>query len=464
MAGKLLQIGRATVRGLRRVVGHWCALALSLCLSAAPAHGQINLSQLFAPRGSPAAPASTVPHPAIARIMVQEGKSISYGSGSLIHVWGDYGMVVTNWHVVRDRDAKTPVTVHFPDGFYSPAIVVKEDKNWDLAALSIWKPRVAALPISPTPPQPGERLTIAGYGSGDFRAAAGLCTQYLSPGKNFPFELVEVGVQARNGDSGGPILNERGEIAGVLLGSNRSITTGSYGGRVLQFLADVTPTQPPPNEIGNPIVEPPQAAPPAAFSPAGNSLQPFTQPPLDTPFAKTISPEQPELNQQLQAMSGNPAAAIFQLTPNRGEATDAASDDGAPPKSTAPATTGGLISVPAKGDVKALSTPRWGTHSAADEKPVSPANRIAAKSFSSPAPSAFKPLTPRKGQFAADQENGDEAQNTPTLELLATIWKQVGGTTAADQFKTILAGIGLIALLVLFWRNHSHPDTVHGDE
>ena len=47
------------------------------------------------------------------------------------------------------------------------------------------------------------------------------------------------------------------------------------------------------------------------------------------------------------------------------------------------------------------------------------------------------------------------------MELVAAVWAQVGGTTVADQLKTVLAGIGLIALIVLFWRNHSHADAPH---
>src|SRR4029434_4642785 len=71
-------------------------------------------------------------------------------------------------------------------------------------------------------------------------AAAGNCLGYEAPGEVFPQELVEVDAEARNGDSGGPILNERGEIAGVLFGTNGT-THGSYGGGEGQFLTSVLP-------------------------------------------------------------------------------------------------------------------------------------------------------------------------------------------------------------------------------
>src|SRR6185436_15658743 len=71
------------------------------------------------------------------------------------------------------------------------------------------------------------------------RAASGRCTQYVAPGTSFPFEMVEVAVSARQGDSGGPIFNEKGELAGVLFGEGHGRTSGSYCGRVRWFLTSV---------------------------------------------------------------------------------------------------------------------------------------------------------------------------------------------------------------------------------
>jgi hypothetical protein len=53
--------------------------------------------------------------------------------------------------------------------------------------------------------------------------------------------MVELDVEARQGDSGGPIFNERGELAGVLFGAGRGTTLGSFGGRVGSFLATLAP-------------------------------------------------------------------------------------------------------------------------------------------------------------------------------------------------------------------------------
>jgi S1-C subfamily serine protease len=219
-------VARITTRGQRTVTR---VLLFSLAMGAA--------SMAAAQSGFTPAPSFSPPHPAVVRVVVPERDGTAYGSGALVALSESTGLVVTNWHVVRD--AAGPITVLFPGGFHSPASVLRTDRDWDLAALAVWRPNVAPIAVSTAAPRPGDVLTIAGYGSGSYRAVAGRCTQYVSPGANQPFEMVELAAPARNGDSGGPILNERGELAGVLFGSAYGRTTGSYCGRLRWFLGSV---------------------------------------------------------------------------------------------------------------------------------------------------------------------------------------------------------------------------------
>jgi len=177
------------------------------------------------------------PHPAVARIIAPESSSTSLGSGVLVDVNRTQGLVLTNWHVVRD--SRSAVLVQCPDGFQSAGTVIRWDEAWDLAALVIWKPRATPVAIAQTPPAIGDPLTIAGFGRGPYREETGPCLDYLSPSTGYPREFVELEATARQGDSGGPIFNADGKLAGVLFGQTEGRTIGSCSTRVRAFLAAV---------------------------------------------------------------------------------------------------------------------------------------------------------------------------------------------------------------------------------
>ena len=88
--------------------------------------------------------------PQAARREVAEG-------AKLIDVREQFGLVITNWHVVRDSEGT--VEVVFPNGFRSHARPLKVDSDWDLAALVIWRPPIEPVRVSTVPPQPGDLLT-----------------------------------------------------------------------------------------------------------------------------------------------------------------------------------------------------------------------------------------------------------------------------------------------------------------
>jgi Trypsin-like peptidase domain len=255
-------------------------------------------------------PGDVKPHPAVARIIVPEDGSTAYGSGTLVGVRGEHGLVVTNWHVVRD--AVGLVEVVFPDGFRSHARPLKVDQDWDLAALVIWRPAVEPVKIADQPPRPGELLTIHGYGRGKYRIATGHCTTYYSPQPDFPHEMVELDVEARQGDSGGPIFNQRGELAGVLFGAGQGTTMGSFAPRVRCFLAAVAPDidQPQaPQQIA--IADRP---PPVVHTPiVGEAVEPGSDYPSSSwspPASVKVSKQAPKTTQGLTlSNTASPVAA-----------------------------------------------------------------------------------------------------------------------------------------------------------
>jgi hypothetical protein len=406
------------------------------------------------PQEPPANTLTTVPLPAVARVVVPEKDGISYGSGTLVDARGQFGLVVSNWHVVRD--AAGPITVEFPDGFRSPAQVVKTDKDWDLAALSVYRPMASPVPVSPDAPQPGQPLSIAGYGSGQWRMVAGRCTQYLAPGVEFPHELVEISAEARQGDSGGPILNERGELAGVLFGSGPGYTSGSYGGRVLKFLASVVPgaapgsdgVAPPPNTLA--------AMPPASPLPAIHALTPSSPAITPPPQATALHQQEPAAKDALVYGAPPPVDATAVLTPALKPTSEALL---APPPPDEISDRFGRINELGAMDVD----PRVAVNPNRLESAAPP---LAAKASLSVEPPAgfMASLPPRVSANQSKIAPQVDLAHAPPDKLLAALWRRFGGSTPFDQAKSVLAIVGFLALVVVFIRFGSHKEPEHHDE
>ncbi|HEX4130533.1 MAG TPA: serine protease [Pirellulales bacterium] len=278
----------------RAPVAPWLPLVLWLgCgMPHRTAEAQIERYSLTpARRASDSTPrASQQPHPAVVRVIATERDGASYGSGTLVDTNDAYGLVVTNWHVV---EAAVRVEVLFPDGFRSPAQVLKTDRDWDLAALLCGRPRAAPVAVARMAPLPGETLSIAGYGTGDYRMTSGRCTQYLAPAPNLPYEIVELAADARQGDSGGPIFNTRGELAGVLFGQSRGLTSGSYCRRVDKFLKSVVPPPIVPEPEHSPVVSPAPATVAAVVSPVSAPVERPQLPPASEIDLTNAAPMHP---------------------------------------------------------------------------------------------------------------------------------------------------------------------------
>ncbi len=408
---------------------------LATVSSPATPHSAIRNPQ-FASSPTPDSRNPTPALPAVARIVVPEKDGVSFGSGTLIDARGQFGLVISNWHVVRD--ASGPITVEFPDGFKSPAEVVKTDKDWDLAALSIYRPRIAPIPITANAPQPGESLTIAGYGSGDWRMTSGRCTQYLAPGVEFPHEMVELAAEARQGDSGGPILNDRGELAGVLFGSGPGYTSGSYGGRVLKFLATVVPGGAPGNDG---LAESSPLPPGEGGRRPGESLASDLRPPTSdlaasTPHSAFRTPHSDSLTPALKP-THDPL-----LSP--------------PPPTEVASRFGPAAATPTFNEVDprvAVSPSRLDLSSTPFPSAPAPLPTSVPAAFDSPIPSRLTPTT------STTQPSGD-----PNLQLLAQIWQRFSGPTLFDQTKAVLSLVGALSLVIVFLRFGSSKEPEHHEE
>jgi hypothetical protein len=65
-------------------------------------------------------------------------------------------------------------------------------------------------------------------------------------------------------------------------------------------------------------------------------------------------------------------------------------------------------------------------------------------------------LPPRLGTDG--KSNGVDLNEAPPDQLLAAVWKRFGGSTLFDQTKAVLAIIGVLAVVVQFWRFSNRPE------
>lgn len=171
-----------------------------------------------------------------------DGKTIATGSGFLVD--RNKGFIVTNYHVTAGR---TAMHVYFPvrsqgklvtdRGYYQKnrtalhgikhyyyARVVAADPQKDLAILYVGRIPDAAtvLPIASTDPDPAEPLHLIGNPAG--RDLWRWCPAikpaiadfaYNFNGQAVSFKAIHVYSGSFGGNSGGPLLNEDGEVAGV---------------------------------------------------------------------------------------------------------------------------------------------------------------------------------------------------------------------------------------------------------
>lgn len=198
--------------------------------------GEIQDPPATAKESLTVAAAAPGPRPAVCRIECGAGPSKDCGSGTLVEARDGRAKVLTAWHVVRD--GRNAITIRWPDGTSGSARVTAWDSAWDLAVLSTAAPAAAPMPIAARPPAVGDRLTLAGYGPVPFvyREASGEVTQFVGPLGRYPMHMVEVRAAARQGDSGGPIFNDRGELVAVLFGEARGLTAGSHVTEIRRML------------------------------------------------------------------------------------------------------------------------------------------------------------------------------------------------------------------------------------
>jgi S1-C subfamily serine protease len=139
------------------------------------------------------------------------------GSGTLVAIHKDRGLVLTAGHLFKDKVG--PITVEFPDGQVSGARLVSVDHQLDVAALWIFAPKgIDPIPVAGSDPKLNDQVEIWGYGPKRFRAFVAKVTKPIAAAGDVPNSLIGAqGLEQKvtiPGDSGGPMIQD-GKLVGV---------------------------------------------------------------------------------------------------------------------------------------------------------------------------------------------------------------------------------------------------------
>jgi serine protease Do len=154
--------------------------------------------------------------PAVVLVVAGNQKPVSLGTGFVIH---SQGLIATGNHVIRNSPNISIKTVN---GEVYPATVVARDDKLDLALIRI-QPRapLPTLKLKTIPPQIGQRVYAIGNPFGMEKSISdGVVSRLENDG------YVQYTAATNPGNSGGPLLNEDGEVIGVVQLSLAKIATG----------------------------------------------------------------------------------------------------------------------------------------------------------------------------------------------------------------------------------------------
>lgn len=142
------------------------------------------------------------------------GSSVS--AGTCFSVAPD-GLILTAYHLIKDANT---VTVRFENGEELTAALEQVSANNDLALLRVPRPTSVYLRLSPLQnPKLGEPVFTLGFPAPSVLGAEpkfteGTVSALSGPGNEST--LLQVSVPVQPGNSGGPLVNHRGEVVGVI--------------------------------------------------------------------------------------------------------------------------------------------------------------------------------------------------------------------------------------------------------
>jgi hypothetical protein len=219
----------------------------------------------------------------VVRVKAKLAHTTYGGTGIIVDSDGTRAWVLTAYHTFRDGG--TPIVTVY-DGRSFTAVITDKDEEADLANLMIVDPGVRPIEMEDEAPQRGEDLWAMGFNGGagteNFQTFHGKMTQFVTADRAQKYDLVELACAVRKGDSGGPIVNSRGRLVGIIKGSDGRCCNGPCLPRLRVIVRWLLPgpkaaaQHPAPPATSPPVPPPPApaASPAAPAAPAPTNSEP----------------------------------------------------------------------------------------------------------------------------------------------------------------------------------------------
>jgi thiol-disulfide isomerase/thioredoxin len=174
-------------------------------------------------------------HRAVARV-IDRGH---FGSGVLINEAGRLVLLTASHVVSRSISDGKPFIATADGKSYRCRVIHSSPPGvWDVALCATEQVYPDAVTARIRPGQivrPPDVLECAGYGNTEsvLSSVSGRMTQYVAP-PGYRYDLLELAAVVRDGDSGGPIFDARGDVVGIISGSNprTRVTVGTQYMRI----------------------------------------------------------------------------------------------------------------------------------------------------------------------------------------------------------------------------------------
>jgi S1-C subfamily serine protease len=153
------------------------------------------------------------------------------GSGFVIQ---QNGYILTNYHVIKNA---TRITITVPGRQAVSARLVTTDQEKDLAILQVALANLTALPIASSEAvQVLDSITVLGYPLpselGTALSASDGKVNAVRDGRNNSTRLFQIDANVNPGNSGGPLLNNHGEVVGIVVAKINSLQYAKENGSI----------------------------------------------------------------------------------------------------------------------------------------------------------------------------------------------------------------------------------------